>query len=85
MQLANVPSEKRVGRPSAVDLLPDDVRDQLIAARGAATHSVREMVRWLHEDEDLQGNPVVGAKCRAVTVSGLNQWFTSRGYRVGAG
>lgn len=64
----------RVGRTSAIDRLPDDVRDQLVDARLAGTHSVRAMVAWLTNEGYTD-----------VTVNALANWFSTRGYPSGAG
>ena len=55
------------GRPSAVDLLPEAVREQLIEARRSGTHSVPSMVAWLRAEG-----------FDAVTVAGLYQYFRNR-------
>ena len=69
-QLQEWPTGK-VGRTSVVDLLPDEVKDQLVKARRNGTHSVRAMSEWLahlgHE----------------VSVNALSNWFSSRGHRHG--
>lgn len=65
---------RKPGRQSAVDLLPDEVRAQLIAARQAGTHSVGSMAEWLaHEGYET------------VTASALSNWFQSRGVPHGSG
>lgn len=69
----------RGGRVSVVDLLPDGVRDQLVAAQLAGSKSTRLMVEWLHNDPDL---PDV---CRRVTRSMLHNYFVRRGIRFGGG
>lgn len=65
------------GRRSKVDLLPDEVRDQLIVAFRNGTHSGRTMVAW------LQGDPDLPVECRAVTLTMLQKWFHRNGYRYG--
>lgn len=59
---------RATGRISVVDRLPDEVREQLVAARRNGTHSVNQMVAWLkHEGyED-------------VTRDALFNWFWTRG------
>ena len=65
MLLSDMPNkdQARLGK-SSVDRLPDEVRDQLVAARRADTHSVNTMVEWLrtlgHND---------------VSANALNNWF----------
>jgi len=56
---------------SVVDGLPDDVRDQLCAAKRSGSHTVPEMVEWLQ----LEGFD-------AVTAGALRQWFERRGVRA---
>lgn len=59
---------RATGRSSAVDRLPDEVRDQLVEARRTGSHSVSAMIAWLkHEGyED-------------VTRNALFNWFSTRG------
>lgn len=65
---------RKSGRLSVVDTLPDEVREQLIEARLAGTHSVGSMVEWLAHEGYEQ-----------VTASALSGWFQSRGHRAGGG
>lgn len=58
-----------------VDGLPADVIDQLVEARRSGSHSVADMVDWLHNDPDH-----TDAAFRKVTVSALQQWFAARGH-----
>lgn len=74
MKLNDWPTHRRTARLSVVDLLPDDVRDQLITARLAGSHSVGAMVEWLKAEGHDR-----------VTVAALSCWFQSRGHRHGAG
>jgi hypothetical protein len=72
MKLTEWPTRKQVGRPSAVDLLPDEVRDQLVAARLGGTHSVGAMVAWLKAEGHDQ-----------VSSNALANWFQTRGHQSG--
>ena len=67
MLLSDMPTkdQSRLGR-SSVDRLPDEVRDQLVAARRADTHSVSTMVEWLR----TTGHD-------SVSVNALNNWFAA--------
>jgi hypothetical protein len=75
-KLSETTGRKRTRR-SAVDTLPEDIREQLIEARLAGTHSVTDMVEWLHND------PEHGDAYHSVSVPALTQWFQRRGYRAG--
>ena len=74
MKLSDFPTQRRVGRVSHVDLLPDDVVAQLVEARLAGSHSVSVMVEWLQSEGYDQVSP--GA---------LSGWFLSRNIKAGAG
>lgn len=74
MNLSDWPSTRATGRLSAVDQLPTEVVEQLVAARTAGSHSVAAMVSWLKSEG-----------YDTVTVSALANWFASRGHRHGAG
>ena len=74
MRLSEVPATANKPK-SKVDLLPDDVRGQLIDAYETASHSMSQMLWWLHNDDEL---PDV---CRDVTRKALEQWFIRRGFR----
>ena len=65
MLLSDMPNKdaNRLGR-SSVDRLPSEVRDQLVAARRADTHSVSTMVEWLRS---------IGHD--TVSINALNNWF----------
>jgi len=65
MLLSDMPNKDsaRLGR-SSVDRLPVEVRDQLVAARRADTHSVSTMVEWLR----ATGHD-------SVSINALNNWF----------
>ena len=65
MLLSDMPNKDsaRLGR-SSVDRLPVEVRDQLVAARRADSHSVSTMVEWLRS---------IGHD--GVSVNALNNWF----------
>jgi hypothetical protein len=73
MLLSDMPNKdaNRLGR-SSVDRLPVEVRDQLVAARRADTHSVSTMVEWLR----TLGHDTV-------SVNALNNWFNA--HRVDRG
>ena len=73
MLLSDMPNKDsaRLGR-SSVDRLPVEVRDQLVAARRADTHSVSTMVEWLR---------TIGHD--SVSVNALNNWFNA--HRVDRG
>lgn len=60
---------------SAIDALPNEIREQLVEARINNTHYVPEMVAWLHSEE-FEG------EFDHVTVPMLNHWFLRRGMRV---
>lgn len=64
-------------RRSAIDAIPDEIKDQLVEARTSGTHSVMDMVDWLHNDPDH------GDNYQKITVPALTQWFQRRGYRAG--
>jgi hypothetical protein len=68
MNLNEWPARANTGRPSCIDMLPDDVREQLIAARTSGSHSVSAMVAWLKH---------LGHE--TVTANALYNWFTTRG------
>lgn len=74
MKLNDWPTSRRTARLSVVDLLPDEVRDQLVQARLAGSHSVGAMVEWLKSEGHDR-----------VTVAALSCWFQSRGFRHGSG
>jgi hypothetical protein len=74
MKLTEWPGRKRIGRPSVVDLLPTDVRDQLVAARQTGSHSVSAMIEWLNAEGYGELN---------VTPNALYNWFTTRGIHRG--
>lgn len=76
---------RKTGRRSVVDALPDGLREQLIEARLAGTHSVGSMIEWLHNDEEIHTDDDVKTRCEAVTASALSGWFQSRGHRAGSG
>ena len=65
MLLSDMPNKDsaRLGR-SSVDRLPSEVRDQLVAARQADSHSVSTMVEWLRS---------IGHD--TVSTNALNNWF----------
>lgn len=65
------------GRVSLVSRLPDEVREQLVAAFTAGLCPVREMIDWLHKDPEL---PEI---CRQVTMPMLHKWFERSGYKFG--
>lgn len=73
MRLSDVPSRHK-GRVSVVDLLPDDVREQLVEARETGSHSLTQMLWWLHNDPDA------GEHGPNVTKDALRQWFDRRGH-----
>jgi hypothetical protein len=79
MRLSDRPTSRRRGRVSSVDRLPTDILDQLLEARRSGSHSVNDMVDWLHSDPD-HTDPVF----QQVTASALSQWFAARGHRVGS-
>jgi hypothetical protein len=58
---------------SAIDELPDEVRDQLVSARKSGSHGPTGMVRWLHH------NPEFGDDYKHVTVNMLDHWFVRNG------
>ena len=72
MKLDEWPTRKQVGFVSSVDLLPDEVRDQLVAARLAGSHSVSSMVAWLQNEGHDR-----------VTSNALSNWFQTRGFKSG--
>lgn len=74
MKLDDWPTQRRAARLSSVDRLPDEVRDQLVAARLANTHSVPAMIDWLHAEGHQD-----------VTVSALSCWFLARNMKAGSG
>lgn len=74
-RLADTPGFQRK-RLSQIDLLPADIRDQLIAARLNHTHSVSEMVTWLHDAHDGQ--------YQNITKAMLDNWFQRWGYHAHA-
>ena len=73
MKLDEWPARKQVGFVSSVDLLPDEVVAQLVAARLSGTHSVAAMVAWLQSEGFDK-----------VTANALSNWFQTRGHRSGA-
>lgn len=72
MKLNDWPTSNRATRVSVVDLLPDDVREQLIESRLAGNHSVPAMVAWLKSEGHDQ-----------VSTSALSAWFLNRNLRHG--
>lgn len=58
---------------SAVGRLPDHVRDDLVTARKARSHSIPQMVEWLHND------PEHGDAYRHIHAELLHAWFRRRG------
>ncbi len=74
MRLSEFVDSKR----SIIDLLPDEVVEELVAARRANTHGPSAMVRWLHN------NPEFGDDYKHVTVQQLEKWFARRGIRAGS-
>lgn len=58
---------------SAIGKLPKHVRDDLVAARKARSHSVPQMIEWLHYD------PEHGDAYRHIHAELLHQWFRRRG------
>lgn len=58
---------------SAVGQLPDHIRDDLVAARKARSHSIPQMVEWLHHD------PEHGDAYRHIHSELLHAWFRRRG------
>lgn len=72
MKLDDWPTSRRAARQSVVDALPDDVRDQLVAARTAGTHSVSAMIDWLTAEGFDQ-----------VTPGALSCWFLNRNIKAG--
>jgi hypothetical protein len=74
-RLSDTPGFQRK-RVSKVDLLPSDIRDQLVAARNNRTHSVAEMVTWLHD--------AFGDQYRHISKPMLDNWFQRWGYRADA-
>jgi hypothetical protein len=74
MKLSEFPARKQVGKPSVVDQLPDEIRQQLIDARLAGTHSVGAMCAWA-KAEGYEN----------VTSNALSNWFQTRGYQAGGG
>jgi len=62
---------------SAVDKLPPEILEQLVEARKSRSHSVPEMVDWLH-DEDFQGAYL------HISCPMLYNWFGRRGVRAEA-
>ena len=71
--LAEFPKHKKTY--SAIDRLPTEVREQLIEARVKRTHTVLEMVDWLH-DAAFEEN------YKHISEPMLNNWFVRRGYRA---
>ncbi len=71
--LADMPKKPR--NFSAVDRLPDEIREQLIAARVNHTHTVQEMADWLCDESFNNAYD-------HVSVPMLNNWFVRRGYRA---
>ena len=55
-------------------LLPKDVREQLVYAKKHRTHSVTEMVAWLHDPDE--GHP---PEWKQITKSMLSGWFWRHG------
>jgi hypothetical protein len=74
MRLSEMPKTRR-GRRSAIDELPDSIVEQLIEARSLGTHSVPEMVSWLHD-------PTFDEQYLHITISMLDTWFGRRGHRA---
>jgi hypothetical protein len=72
-RLGEMPRKRRLS--SAIDRLPPEILGQLIEARVNHTHTVREMVVWLH-DEEFDG------AYGHVTDTMLYNWFNRRGYRA---
>jgi hypothetical protein len=73
MRLDDFPA-RQPGRPSVVDLLPEEVRAQLLTARRGGSHSVSVMAEWCK----TIGHP-------EVTASALRNYFAARGIGSGAG
>jgi hypothetical protein len=72
-QLKDMPKRQR--HFSAIDRLPDEIRQQLIDARINRTHTIIEMNEWLH-DESFEG------AYDNISIPMLNNWFMRRGYRA---
>lgn len=73
MRLAETPGFKRP-QFSKCDELPEDIKEQLIAASQNRTHSVPDMVRWLNHS-DFNG------EYAHITRPMLRHWLERRGYR----
>ncbi len=55
-------------------VLPEDVRQQLVHAKKVRSHSVSEMIEWLHDPEE--GHP---PEWRQITKTMLSGWFWRNG------
>jgi hypothetical protein len=60
-------------RTSVVDRLPKEIRDQLIEARTAGTHSTSSMIAWLHSEGYTD-----------VSLNSLTWYFRTRNITIGA-
>jgi hypothetical protein len=69
MKLTDLPGKRDARRQSVVDKLDPAIIEQLREARINDSHSVNQMIAWLHEH------------CGAtqVTASALSQWFAREG------
>jgi hypothetical protein len=73
MELANFPKRAPIDK-SKVGSLPPEVLEQLVAAKRARTHTVPEMIDWLHTDPEHAG------KYDDVSSELLHQWFKRHGH-----
>lgn len=58
---------------SAIGKLPDEIREQLIEAKRTGSHTVPQMLTWLH-DTELHGD-----KYQNISTSILHGWFQRKG------
>lgn len=73
IRLADTPGFKRPLH-SKCDSLPDEIKEQIIEAYRERTHSIADMVRWLH-------SPGFKGEYGFVTKAMLRHWLDRRGYR----
>lgn len=72
-RLEDMPKKQR--QFSAIDRIPEEIRQQLIDAKTKRTHTILEMLEWLH-NEDFEN------AYDHITAPMLNNWFMRRGHRA---
>ena len=73
MELAKFPKRAPIDK-SKVGRLPAEVLEQLVTAKRNRTHTVPEMIDWLHTDPEHVG------KYDEVSAELLHQWFKRHGH-----